>query len=224
MHDVRYVILACYPDKGMKSAGSKGLLYFDQKRLLEFQISSIKKNHKSKKITVIVEFDHQRVQKAINEIDPKIDVIVSENQSPISIACSKHPQENLCFIDYGCVFNKSLIDQLTFKTSEIVCVKDSSHHNNLDVGCTIDNGYIQHMFLDLPKNKFSNIFAINKTDSQKINSNKVFQKHNLLYFEILNLLIYYESLLKPIFINDHFIFFNHMRQKNAINKFVKKNS
>ena len=35
MKHITYVILACYADKGMKSLGSKGLMVFQNKKLLE---------------------------------------------------------------------------------------------------------------------------------------------------------------------------------------------
>jgi hypothetical protein len=78
------------------------------------------------------------------------------------------------------------------------------------------------MFFDLPKNKFCNIFTINKEDNHKINNNKNFQKNNLLYFEFYNLLIKLESKISPVYSTNQFIYFNNMRQKNAINKFITK--
>ncbi len=217
MNDVYYIIIACYPDKGMKSYGSKGLIKFENKSLLDHQISWIKKYSKNK-IIIIADFDIQKLHK---HFDSQIQIIDSEQKNPIGVCCRKFTDKKLCFIDYGCVFDKKVLCNLGCETSEIVCSKATTKNTNLDVGCTINNGYIENMFLDLPNNKFCNIFTISKNDSEVIS--KCLTNNNLLYFEIINLLIDSGSKVKPVYL-DNFLYFNNMRQKNAINKFIKKYS
>lgn len=217
MNDICYIIIACYPDKGMKSHGSKGLIKFENKSLLEHQIGWIKK-YNPNSISIIADFDIQKLQKHFSNT---IEIIDSNQKNPIGVCCEKFPNKKLCFIDYGCVFDMNILSFLTGESSQIVCSKGSLKNNNLDVGCTINNGYIDNMFLDLPNNKFCNMFVIEQKDGQKIKN--MLTNDNLLYFEIINLLIDSGSKIKPVYL-DNFLYFNNMRQKNAINKFIKKYS
>lgn len=219
MSDLHYVIIACYPDKGMKSCGSKGLIHFQNQKLLDHQISWISK-HTKNPILVIANFDYPKILKSINR--PNIKIIDNLGENPVVKACQILENKKLCFIDYGCIFDNKIFKDIELSVSSTVfCIKNSTN-NNLDVGCIIQNDYIEHMFFDLPKNKFCNIFTISKHDCDKIISNESFNNKNLLYFEIFNLLINQNSKIKPIFIKENFIYFNNMRQKNAVNKFIKK--
>lgn len=217
MNDISYVIIACYPDKGMKSHGSKGLIKFENKSLLDHQISWIKK-YSNQDIIIIADFDIQKLHK---HFDNTVQVINSEQKNPIGVCCEKFDDKKLCFIDYGCIFDKKILSSLKCETSEIVCIKKNTKNTNLDVGCTINDGYIENMFLDLPNNKFCNIFTIAQNDAKIIRN--TLKNNNLLYFEIINLLIDSGSKIKPVYL-DNFLYFNNMRQKNAINKFIKKYS
>lgn len=215
-----YIIVACQPDKGIKSYGSKGLIYFKDRRLLEHQIEWIRKNNHKSKICIIADFDYYKIHKNIIDIE----IIYANGKNPVSMCCSLFKNKNLCFIDYGCVFKSSELLNFTFQNSEILCCKkDNNSYANLEIGCTISNNSIEHMFFDLPKNKFCNIFTINKKDNMKINNNNIFQKNNLLYFEFFNLLIHFGSVISPVYTTTNFLYFNNMRQKNAINNFITKN-
>jgi len=216
MNDICYVIIACYPDKGMKSHGSKGLIKFENKSLLDHQIEWIRKYNSD--IVIIANFDIQKLQKHFNNT---IQIIDPDQKNPIGICCEKFPDKKLCFIDYGCVFDSKILSLLNCETSQIVCSKGTSKNNNLEVGCTINNGYIENMFLDLPNNKFCNMFTIEQKDNSKIKN--ILKNNNFLYFEIINLLIDSGSIIKPVYL-DNFLYFNNMRHKNAINKFIKKYS
>ena len=212
-----YIIVACYPDKGMKSCGSKGLLSFNNKKLIEHQISWIRNTTSNSEIIVIADFDYTKIQKLLEN---NIRVLYSNSKNPILQCCDLIDDGDLCFIDYGCVFDSKILSNLKFDKSEILCIKDTIQSNNLDIGCTICDGYIEYMFFDLPKNRFTNIFTIVRSDVEKLK--KLNELHdNLLYFEILNILIKHNSVIRPRYIQNNFIYFNHMRQKNAINKFIK---
>lgn len=213
-----YIIVACYPDKGMKSCGSKGLLCFHNKKLIEHQISWIKNIELTSEIIVIADFDYAKINKLLSESN--IRVLHSDGKNPILQCCELFSDGDLCFIDYGCVFDSKVLLDFKFQESEVLCIKDTTQSNNLDIGCTIQDGYIEYMFFDLPKNRFTNIFTITQADIAKLK--KINDLHNnLLYFEILNILIKHNSIIKPKYISNNFIYFTHMRQKNAINKFIK---
>lgn len=222
MKDISYVIIACYPDKGMKSYGSKGLMVFNNKRLLDYQIDLINKSQNIKnnyEIIILCDFDIQKIYKNYNK---KIRVEFLNKQNPIHKAAQIAKYNNILFIDYGCLFHISVIKNINTDNSNIICVKDHKI-SKLDIGCIIDkNKTLQHMFFDLPDNKFCNMFLISGRDRNKILSNNIYHRYNLLYFEILNQLKNDGSIIDVNYIqNNKFIYFNNMRQKNGISKFIK---
>jgi hypothetical protein len=215
----QYIIIACYPDKGMKSSGSKGLLSFNKKKLIDHQISWIKNNNANSSVSIVADFEYSKIQKSISS---DINIINAEGQNPILMCCEEFRGQNLCFIDYGCIFRWNILSKIKFENSQIICIKDPKPNNNLDVGCTVIEDSIEYMFFDLPKNKFCNIFSIIGSDTIKIEKAKI--QKNLLYFEIINMLLHNKSKIMPTFISNDFIYFNHARQKNAITKFIKKSA
>lgn len=221
MSNVTYAILACYPDKGMKSYGSKSLMSFNEHKLLDHQINTINtlnKNNTNYEIVVISSFDTVKLNK--NFINTNI--IHCEKYNPVFAACSASKYSDIVFIDYGCIFNTKTLANLRCVDSSILCC-ETNKNNDLNVGCILDtDNNIVNMFLDLPNHKFCNMFYLNCKDTNKILRNDLFKTKNLLYFEIINLLISHDSVLKAKYIsNTNFIYFNNMRQKNAICKFFK---
>jgi hypothetical protein len=80
------------------------------------------------------------------------------------------------------------------------------------------------MYLDLPEDKFCNIFYLKEQEIKIIKNEDFFKRKNLLYFEIINKLIENNSIFnkQQVSLKD-FIYFNNTRQKNGISKFIKKN-
>lgn len=216
--DVSYIIIACYPDKGMKSYGSKSLIDFNKKKLLQYQIESIAKSkHNNYEIIVISDFEIQKIQKTFGDIQ----VYDLGNNNPVYLGCKLAKYSQVIFIDYGCLFSNNIIND-TKKHSTVVC-SPSIKNQSLDVGCLVKNRFLEHIFFDLPENKFCNIFSLSGKDKKKILQTSGFDYFNLLSFEIINKLIESGSIFDVKFANpEDFIYFNHMRQKNAINKFIKQ--
>ena len=218
MDNITYAIIGCYPDKGMKSHGSKGLISFNNKRLFEHQLDWIQNTntHNEYETILICDFDIAKIKKTL--ISSKIKIHQVNNTNPIYAACELSKYDNLIIIDYGCLFNPVILDN--FKRTSILCVTDNEH---LDTGCVIKDNIVEHIFLDLHDDKFCNIFRISREDKTKILSNNKYKSFNLLYFEILNMLIDSGSkvMAKKIDRKD-FFYFTQMRQKNAANKFIKK--
>lgn len=218
MSDISYVIIACYPDKGMKSYGSKSLIDFNKKKLLQYQIDCLSSSkHNNYEIIVISDFEIHKIQKNFG----KIRVVSLSDKNPIYLGCQLSKYSQTIFIDYGCLFSKNLINDIK-KTSSVICSKVQKN-SSLDVGCLIRNRFLEHIFFDLPDNKFCNMFSISEIDKEKILQNSDLGYFNLLSFEIINKLIESGSIFDVKIANqEDFIFFNHMRQKNAINKFIKQ--
>lgn len=219
MNNISYVIIACYPDKGMKSYGSKSLLEFSKKKLLQHQIDCIKGigGHKNYEIIVISDFETNKLQKYFGD---QIKIIPLENHNPVYTGCKASKYDHAIFIDYGCVFNKRIITNINKESCVIV---NNNKNSKLEIGCVIEDRKIKHIFFDLPDNKFCNIFSLSNGDKNKILHTDGFDYFNLLSFEIINMLLDSGSIFKVHDIkNEDFLFFNHMRQKNAVNKFIKK--
>jgi hypothetical protein len=227
MDGITYAIIACYIDKGMKSRGSKSLIEFNKQKLLDYQIQQIKSGHKSKipyEIIIVTNFDSQKIEKIFAR---KIRVCeLNKKINPIIRACEFSKYKNIFFIDYGCVFNKSLIEltQKNIKSSYIITT--NLKKTELDIGIIYDHKtkLVQHMFFDLP-DKFTNMFFLQESFINKLLSESLVHRHNLMYFEILNYLVDQNCDIYNyrVAANSFFIYFNNMRQKNGISKFIKTN-
>ncbi len=224
---ITYAIIACYVDKGMKSKGSKSLMEFNKKKLLDYQIDQILTAHDSKipyEIIIISNFDTQKIIKYFGQ---KIKVInlCEENTNPIAKTCEIAIYGNIFFIDYGCVYSANLIKNICTQNESLIISTKNNKISKLDIGITTDySNTVQHLFFDLPNNiKFTNMFLLDTDSKNTIKSNKSLHRFNLMYFEILNSLISLDHKIHNSFIKDtSFIFFNNTRQKNAINKFIKQ--
>lgn len=220
MNEVSYIIIACYPDKGMKSYGNKSLMEFNKKKLLQYQIDSIRKdkNSKSYEIIVISDFETLKLQKYF---DNQVKIISLGSHNPIYTGCINSSYSHLVFIDYGCLFDNKILKHFICD-SAVLCAKPNKT-NNLDIGCIVNNSSVKHMFFDLPEHKFCNMFSLCANDKKKILQNPKLSYFNLLAFEMINALIESGSNFGTHNVNsDSFLYFNNMRQKNAANKFVKK--
>jgi hypothetical protein len=214
MNDISYIILACHIDKGMKSFGSKGLLEFHNKKIFNYQIEWIKKqNHNNYEIIIISNFDTIKIQRSFSDTIK----VVECDTNPILKGCLESKYNNLIFIDYGCLFNPKILKKIQhLKSNYAITISDI----NLDIGCIIDHNRISHIYLD---HKFSNIFKLNHTSKLEIINNSIYDRSNLLYFETLNTLINNGNTIENIIIDKKdFLYFKHMDQKHAINKFLKR--
>lgn len=228
MNNISYIIIACYIDKGMKSKGSKCLIEFNRTKLLDYQIDQIEKNHKNKndyEIIVISDFEYIKILKQFSN-KAKI-VSYEQNKNPIAQGCTIAKYKNIFFIDYGCVFINKSISKLDINQSFILSIKSNKNTAKKEVGAIINdqNSLVEHMFFDLLDHYFTNIFFLIASDSQKIINDKHYHRFNLLYFEIINSLIASGSkIYNQNILNNEYIYFNNMDQKNGISKFIKKHS
>lgn len=220
MKNISYILIACYPDKGMKSYGSKSLMIFDKKKLLDYQCDWINQTKTiNNEIMVITDFDSLKVSKTIQSPIRSLNLV---DYNPIYFGCLNAKYDDIIFIDYGCLFNPSILKFQQNKSS-ILSVNEKKTKTNLDIGCLVKNDTVEHIFFDLPNDKFCNIFYISSEEKSKILSNKKYRKYNLLNFEIINMLINDGSVFsnKKISSKD-FLYFTMINQKNGVKNFVKK--
>jgi choline kinase len=223
--DTTYVILACNIDKGMKSKGSKGLIEINNNKIFDYQINNIMLAYKNKSISyeiiIITNFEKEKTEKYIADkarvFGPK------KNKNTIVSACELAKYDNIFFIDYGCLYSTSFIKKFTKPTNPFILISKDKR-NKLEIGVLCNKTSVENMFFDLSNKLFANIFLLNKKQKSIIINNKQLHRKNLLEFEVLNSLIDYGEVLNYVQTsNEEYIYFNNMRQKNEISKFLKKN-
>jgi hypothetical protein len=223
---ITYAIMGSNIDKGMKSKGSKSLIEFNKRKLLDYQIDQINLAHKYKnidyEIIVITNFECSKIEKLYGN---KLSVYELETEKNVVIkGCEISKYKNIFFIDCGCVFEaQAIIKTLDQARSAVLGSKSLS--NNLDMGIFSDKSDAVHsLFFDLSEKRFSNMFFLCEHHVKYLLGNKDLYRSNLMYFEIINTIIddqihkiYYQQIK-----NNLFIYFNNTRQKNGISKFIKK--
>jgi hypothetical protein len=202
---------------------------FNKKKLLEYQIEQILLGHDQNipyEILVVTNFETTKILKYFND---KATVVELENKiNPVAKVCIESKYSSILFIDYGCIYSYKIIRSISSRDISSVATSKYTKSNQLDIGITINNSdnTIHHLFFDIPNSvKFANMFYLLSDSVDKIKNNINLQRYNLMYFEILNHLINMGDNIYNTSITDNlFIFFNNMRQKNAITKFIKQNS
>jgi hypothetical protein len=228
MNKTTYCIIGCHPDRGMKSYGHKSLIQFGNKSIIDYQIKQINKVHNQKyqdyEIIIITNSYIDKLLKHISRYNqPNIRCINNNKYNPVYQACVESVFANILFIDYGCLFNSSLIEKIMNNNmSTIACSKDRDFLA-LSVGCLIENNKLIHMFLDIVSNKFTNIFSIKNHEKNYIINNQKLHRKNFLYFEIINMLLDDNINIDYSFVSKtSFFYFNHMRQKHGTTQFIKQ--
>ena len=227
MKQISYVIIACYIDKGMKSKGSKCLMEFNNIKLLDYQISQIAKNHKNTKdyeIILINDFEYTKIEKYFGN---KIKVIPQNKKiNPVAQGCICSKYKDIVFIDYGCIFTYETLLKINTGISAVFTSKSNTTLGSDSIGAIINqNSSIEHLFYDLNTNYFVNIFYLTTNDTSKILAYTDIHRFNLMYFEVINYLIASGSKIdNKLILNNNYIYFNNMEQKNDIVKFIKKHT
>ena len=175
----------------MKSKGSKSLIEFGNKKLLDYQIDKITKNNKHTKsyeIIVITNFEYHKIAKSFQ--DKVIVHHLDENINPVAKICELSKYKNIFFIDYGCLYTKETIDNKIEKNNKSTVFITKNKNTKLDIGVLLNaNNTARHLFFDLPNQKFTNMFFLCQADVMAILKNKKMYQENLMYFEILNYLV-----------------------------------
>jgi hypothetical protein len=219
-----FIILSFSQDKGMKSKGPKGLIEINNKKIFDYQIKSIFLSQKQLKeeyeILILTNFACDKIYKIMNE--KAIIHCIDEEKNPIAEGFSLASSNDVFFIDHGCVFSPEVIKKCMKNNLPTII---SAKNKNLDIGivCEKFKKNVQHMFFDLSAKKFANMFYLQKKQKKIIENNKNLQQKNLMYFEIINYLIEKKEVINEYVVDSgEFMYFNNMRQKNELSKFIKK--
>lgn len=198
------VILATLPDSGIKSLGSKSLLTFKGKYLIEHQLDAIRQGLRNKKydITIMSGFDSQRMIKFLSPICKKYDIqIVKQNYEnnlnfggSLIDSISHTKYKNILSINYGLLFKPNIISAMVKDHSRntVVVSNNHSYNSNLKVGCYDQNNQVVNLFYNLGEKKYLDINYWGANTVDFIKKNLFFaNNHNRFIFELVNLLIGY---------------------------------
>lgn len=198
---ISVILLATLPDSGIKSLGSKSLLWFKDKYLIEYQLDTIRSALKniSHDITIMCGFDAHRVSKALVSYCEKFNINL------IKQTCDPHlnfvgsflygldyvSYENVLSINYGTIFKKNTITELLDNMSQnkVGVTKNNSLNENIKIGCLLNNENIINIFYNLGQHKYLDINYWTADTIKYIKQYISINDHkNKFMFELINLL------------------------------------
>lgn len=198
---VSIIILAPFPDQGMKSLGNKSLFKIKNKNIIDYQLENIRSafGDIEHDITLVCNFDCQRIQKALNDYDKKFAFkIIKQNDPNINFAGSfisgiqQVKYNRVLSINYGLLFTKKIIQKLTKKTENntVAIARSQSYNDNINTGCYINDTEIIHIFFNLGEHKYLDINFWSEDTISYIKNNFLFDNYkNRFMFEVINELI-----------------------------------
>jgi|688.fasta_scaffold43437_4 hypothetical protein len=227
-NNISIILLCTLPDPGIKSLGSKCLININKKPLLHHQIETIQNYFHGKNYEIILSlyFDANKVAKSIEH--NKHVKIIKHNYSVTNqninfggalVSCLNHTfYDDILFINYGCVYNKNVLKKICHNThnDNLVGVLKSKYIDNINLGCYVNDSYINNIFFDLTDIKYSDMVYLNKQTKQHIqNTFSVSKTINKFTFEIINTTIEQGYLFKPVEFSDKdYIFINNLKTLN----------
>lgn len=194
--------------KGMKSVGPKALLKSKKaKELINYQIDSVK--DKNIDIYIILGFGSEKVKRKIDHqkvsiIDNALYDSTNDGYALELILknydCDKY---NGCMIvNSGILFNKDIkldiINSVKYNQSKIYYFNHTDTNDSFQIGLTIIDSYVQHMFFNLSNNIWNEIIYL---DNHSVNQYKKIYNpsmRNMFLFEFINKSIDQGIIYQPI--------------------------
>lgn len=213
MKSISVVLLSALPDKKIKSFGNKCLLKINKHQcLLDYQIYILNKIFSYPEIVVVGGFDGKKLSKYINnKFKQSSNIRYVEHQINHKINTGASIIEALKYIsNSSCLF---LSNSLLFDNRLSSFLK---HHNNsytvisnskdASVGCLVDDKKnLINCYYGLP-NGISDILYICQTDIDRFKNLSETRNFDKLYlFEIINLCLNYDMIIKGISVNTKLI-------------------
>lgn len=176
----------------MKSYGAKSLLEFAfNKTILERQLSIIKSKIKiNHEVIAVTGFEKRKIYE---KLPRNCIVIENERFETTNVTRSielglKASTTNAALIIYGdLIFEHKIFNNFGWEKSQIFVSLNTKYVDNNDVGCIINNSYIENMCWRLP-NKWSQIMFLTGKEL-KIFQKIIIGKESWLGFEIINYLL-----------------------------------
>lgn len=190
------IILGDKYQQGMKSKGCAALIEIKNKsNILLNQYATLKSIFNEKiNITYVYGFDNKKFLDFIENSKIKISIEFNDkfniyNQAfSLSLVKNIDYNDDLMIIDGYQKLNKNMFKKFDQIAGSKIFMKDSKNCNNNSVGCTINNGKIEHLSFDLDnsihdmyyldKEFVGNLFAI--LEQTKYHNNFIFELINKL--------------------------------------------
>ncbi len=184
------IILATKCTGRLKDFGLPSLLPItDKLNLIDKQIEYIKHILPNSEIILVTGFN---ADKLMNQTPDEVIKLENENFSEIETVRSlglglrAATRDHIVFIDGNIAFPKETLKSICNKSSLII---NHYEHNNIKIGCCINDGMVENLYFDLP-NKWSGIGIVSGSELELLKSfcwNRI--KGNLFIFEALNYII-----------------------------------
>jgi len=212
---ISVLLLATLPDNGIKSLGSKSLFKFKNQLIIEHQLESIKSALRNREydITFLCGFDCQRIQRAFSKYTNKFPIsIIKQNEDNLNFAgsflkgLSLAKYNNVLSINYGCLFDKTVITKLTndISINKLAIAKSNHLNDNIKIGCHINANDVVNVFFDLGQHKYLDMNFWSANTIEYIKNNLPFDNHKHKFmFEIINTLINCDHSFKCCSIDPH---------------------
>ena len=188
----------------MKSYGPKPLFKLsDEVRLIDHQYRMIKENVVDEhEIIFVGGFKHERVIRHTRDMDIKH--VHNDRHAETNVVDSlrigiEAAKFDVIVVIYGDLyFNRGTIDNIDYDHTSILCNAEGGWMSPKEVGCTIDNGLVEHVLYDLD-NKWAQVGTFVRGElamlKKMIGNNKY---RNYFLFEIMNEMIDRGASIKAI--------------------------
>lgn len=204
------ILLNAFPDKKIKSLGNKYLLKINSNEyLIDYKIKLLKNLYNNPEIILIGGFDSKKLYKHIIKHYSNIIYISHDFSSKYNIGKSiLHGVERVtgesCFIlNSNIIINKDIKQILDINSSGVLTQKNNK---SMSVGCITNDGRVVNCYYGL-SNQLYDALYIHKKDmsifKKIINNTANIEK--LFLFEIINLCIENNIIIKSNLINKKFI-------------------
>ena len=206
MTKVACFILSYEITRGMKSVGPKALLKSKKsKELINCQILGLE--NKKLDLKLILGFGYDKIKKKVE--NDKIDIIKNDlfeetNHGYAFELILDHYNDKkyagCMIINNGILLNKSIISQIldsNLKESKIFYI-NTKKDTNFNIGFTINNDKVEHMFFNLGNNLWGEVLYIDNESIKKHRQLYTSSMRNMFLFELINKSIDNGMIYKPI--------------------------
>lgn len=222
-----YIVLASIPDRSMKQMSNKALVKIHNEIFLNHQIKNLLRTNQKAKIFIICAFESKKIleqvitHKRVSCIDHEYTEYSNIGESIKTVIQSIPSDEPIGIINLSMIIEPKIFKSLKLQDSSIIT--SSSQKFKSKIGCTLNKQQeVEFVFYDLP-NKVCEFLYISKKDNLKfkrIISDNV--KNNMYLFEIINMLIKHDIIIKQIITDTNVVHFNSLDQLPNIKNLFRK--
>ena len=202
---MNFIIMGDRFQKRMKSKGCTALIKVNNKTIIDNQYKCIKKFFPKSNIIYVSGFESKRLISHIDKNKHKYSdlKIVTNNKYQdynygYSLALIKDALNTDGFITFGDnILNTKVFKNFDTKSGSQVFIQNNER---TDLGCVVTEDTVEHISYELT-NYIANIYYLSAADMQNIQKIlSIDTYYNVFIFELINLLIEHNTIIKPFFI------------------------